>query len=57
MIQIKWTSLEKTLMNIKDLHPQPAKKYIPEWYKKTPVTNNKKRKMETRGTNETRRKL
>lgn len=46
MIQIKWTSLEKTLMNIKDLHPQPAKKYIPEWYKKTPVTNNKKRKME-----------
>jgi hypothetical protein len=46
VIEIKWTSLEKTLMDIPDLHPQPAKNYIPDWYKKTPVTNNKKLKLE-----------
>lgn len=41
MIELQYTSKVPELLDIPELHPQPAKNFVPEWYKKTPATNNR----------------
>jgi len=41
MIEIKYTSPIEELLEIPELHPQPARNFVPDWYKRTPATLNK----------------
>lgn len=41
MIEVEYTTNIKELLDITELQPQPARNFIPSWYKKTPSTNNK----------------
>ena len=40
MIDIQYTTHIEELLKIPELHPQPASLHVPDWYKKTPATNN-----------------
>ena len=40
--KIVWTNVVEEINNIPELHIQPAKKVIPEWFKNTPIFDNPK---------------
>lgn len=37
MKKVKFFTNNEKLLNFPELHPQPARNFIPDWYKKTPV--------------------
>tara|TARA_B100001250_G_C19717666_1_gene752313 strand:- start:31 stop:756 length:726 start_codon:yes stop_codon:yes gene_type:complete len=41
MVKIEYTSTLEELLHIEELHPQPRRNFVPEWFKKIPADSRK----------------